>query len=1569
MQEENAHSRAGSLSGNDLQYFVALCRFKTAWDAGDRPRAEDFVAQWPADERDALLPRLLALELEIREQSGERLNLDEIAERFPDNPHIAIDLLHTVDRAYTKLLSVPPDEAGTQEPGAADDCPELGRYRVTRRVGVGGFGVVYVASDRELDRSVAIKVLHRRWISLQSCVDDFLKEARVVARLDHPNIVPVFDCGQTGDGRPFVVSKFIEGSNLRERLKRGRPSFSETTAIVAAVADALHYAHLQRLVHRDVKPSNILIDVAGKAYLADFGMVLREQEYGQGPTFAGTPAYMSPEQARSEGHRVDGRSDIFSLGVVYYEMLTGRKPFEAESNEDLLNLLIEFDPRPPRQIDDAISRELERICFKALSKRASDRYSTAHDMAEDLRYSLKLPAVHRSPPATNGTSQSAPGAADAIDHSSAPIETTPSAAPSSAPSFDRLALKIVPKGLRSFDGHDADFFLELLPGPRDREGLPESIRFWKTRIEETDPDETFPVGLIYGPSGCGKSSLIKAGLLPRLSDTVQTVYVEATGNETELRLLTGLRKRFPTLSQDGLSLSETVTALRRGPGVSDGRKVLIVLDQFEQWLHSNIERDSSELVLALRQCDGARVQCVLTVRDDFWLAVSRFLRNLEVRLVEGHNSALADLFDTAHARKVLTAFGQAFGKLPEYPTDLGKDAKAFLKQAVAGLAQDNKIVSVRLALFAEMMKSREWTVESLKEVGGTAGIGVTFLEETFSASTAPPEHRFHQSAARSVLNALLPETGANIKGHMLATAELFAASGYEHRPDDFDRLMGILDSELRLVTPTDPEGKMGPESTTADVGAGQRFYQLTHDYLVPSLREWLTRKQKETPQGRAELLLADRAGVWNARPENRQLPSLWQWTRILRWTNKRNWTAPQQKMMARATRHHGFWTLAVAGLVVVSGVVGWEIFGRTESGNLTRDLLRYPTASAPDTIRQMGRFRPWVNPLLYQALAEEGDPKRRLRARLGLLPVDPGQLPEIQSQLLICDPEDFLAIREMLAKFPDQTIGELWNVLVQNRNEEGRRLRAACALAQYDLQNEKWTEVSPDVASILVAQSPAVIGYWIEALSLVHQKLLQPLAGILADEKRTDLERSTATSVFAEIAKSSSTAWTDLANGLARSIDVNLPCADRIAEARRRANIGVTLIQEDHFDLAQPIVKAVRDPTARTFLIHGLGLPRVQPQALFAKLQNPGLDPLIRQAVILTLGQFDVTRIPKSDLAAWAESIGIAYRTDNHPGVHGAAEWLLRRWNETERLAKLDAELLEKDHDISRRGVKPADGRLWYMDSQGQTMVIVPAPGEFWVGEGKNRHKRVLRRDYAIGSKEVTLEQYQAFRREHGHAEKPAPDPRTPVLNLTWYEAAEICNWLSAKERIPEDQWCYEKNDQGKFGPGMKIVADAVKRSGYRLATDIEWEYACQAGSVTTFSFGEAEELARYFAWHVFNSNNDRHAVGLLKPNNWGLFDMHGNAAEWCQGAMLPHPRGEEAQPLEELPDAMTVNDRVFRPLRGGYYGSAYIGIRTANVNWLPPSGRLSLPGAGEFRYSCGFRVARTISGFSSGGP
>ena len=261
---------------------------------------------------------------------------------------------------------------------------QIGRYKVEKLVGEGGFGRVFLAHDEELGRNVAIKVPHAKWVFDAERIALYRQEARIVANLNDPHIVKIYDVGSTAEHPFFLVLEFIEGCDLATWLQKSPLSRTKTIRLVAKLAETLHHAHKHGLVHRDVKPGNILLDQAGKPYLVDFGLALRDEDVGKGPVFVGTVAYMSPEQAAGAGHRVDGRSDIFGLGVILYELLVKHRPFRADSSDKLLLEIKTQDPRPPRQYDETIPKELERICLKALAKRPDDRYSTAHDLADEL---------------------------------------------------------------------------------------------------------------------------------------------------------------------------------------------------------------------------------------------------------------------------------------------------------------------------------------------------------------------------------------------------------------------------------------------------------------------------------------------------------------------------------------------------------------------------------------------------------------------------------------------------------------------------------------------------------------------------------------------------------------------------------------------------------------------------------------------------------------------------------------------------------------------------------------------------------------------------------------------------------------------------------------------------------------------------------------------------------------------------------------------------------------------------------------------------------------------------------
>ena len=672
-------------------------------------------------------------------------------------------------------------------------------------------------------------------------------------------------------------------------------------------------------------------------------------------------------------------------------------------------------------------------------------------------------------------------------------------------------IAVVPKGLRSFDANDSDFFLQLLPGPRDQSGLPESVRFWKHRIEVTD-DVTFTVGIIYGPSGCGKSSLMKAGLLPRLSKNIISVYIEATFDDTEARLLKGLRRRLPGLPAD-LDLCQTVVALRQRQELRADQKVLLVLDQFEQWLHAHRTEQDTELARSLRQCDGDHVQCVLMVRDDFWVTLTRFMGDLQIELLQGQNAALVDLFDPIHARRVLAEFGKAFGRLPDDLGKLSKEQDVFLNQAVEGLAQDDRVISIRLALFAEMVKGKPWTPATLKEVGGAAGVGVAFLEETF-ASTAL---RSQQKAAVAVLKALLPQSGTSIKGHMRSQEELSAASGSAGRPKEFSDLLRTLDSEVRLITPTVPEGKEIEEGErNADEG---KYYQLTHDYLVPSLREWLTRKQRETRRGRAELRLAERSSLWNAKPENRHLPSLLEWANIGLLTRKMDWTDPQRTMMKRAGWVHGLRTLGVAALIALLTWGGIEGYGTLRASSEVESLRTANTTDVPAIVRLLTGYRRWANPRLQPLTQIADDTSReKLHGSLALLPVDASQLPFLEKRLLSATPAELPVIRDALKPHRSTLVPKLWSVLDSAKPGEVSLLPAASALSDYDTTSPRWESTGSKVAQALVSVNPVYLGDWLDALRLVRDKLTAPLAAIFRDKNRPESEHNLATNILTDYA-------------------------------------------------------------------------------------------------------------------------------------------------------------------------------------------------------------------------------------------------------------------------------------------------------------------------------------------------------------------------------------------------------------------------------------------------------------------
>lgn len=1432
------------------------------------------------------IAELIFVEMEMRWTAGQPIDAAEYLRRFPDFGTTIEESLNRLIRQHISfretcfLASVfEPEEKVVADDGfelrldlssQAGIPDELGPFREISQIKSGSFGIVCRAIDSRNGRTVALKFPRKDKLSRDPDLRMFLAEANRAMKLDHPGIVKTYAI-EKSNGYLAIVQELIDGPDLSTAKTQLRGP-KDIARLIAFVADALAYAHQKGVYHRDLKPANILVDRQGRPHVVDFGLAITESELIYVPGHrCGTAYYMPPEQVAGLTRLLDGRSDIWSLGVILYELLTKDRPFKGITEPEIFAQIENKDPRPLRQIDDSIDPELQRICLKCLEKYQRDRYLTADELASDLRHWAALPA-HK---------------------------ITPSDAP--AP--------FLPKGLRSYSAEDAQFFLDLLPGPRDRYGIPGSIRFWESRIcEPVPPANRVPVGVIFGPSGSGKSSFIKAGLLPLLAPTILTVYVEATQADTEVRLLKALRQRLDGLPEK-ISLPELLRGLSSGRWRPTGfGKILIVIDQFEQWLSRSEDFATSQLARAMRFCDGQQVQCLLLTRDDFMMALSRFADALEMDVREGENAQAIDLFDKKHARKVLAKLGRAYERLPAEPAELSDAQEAFLKETVDQFAADDYVICVHLVLFSEMFRQRPWTTAELKQVGGVAGTGEKFLEATFGASSRDKRLRSQHDSAQRVLEALLPTAGSDIRGAMKPEGELMAAAKLQNQPAQFDELIKSLDGQLKLITRTDPDLPQEVESRSAEPSDRNGFFQLTHDYLVPSIRSWLDSTLGMTRAGRARLRLRDLGSQVIPGQPPRNLPTNLEWLAWQFQLHSSGLNSSERVVMSAArTRFLRQAGAAISVLILISALAAYALYQIAHHDRITKvkglinNLLHLEFPATPAIVDQLTEHRAIAEPLLRAIVNDTTRPPNdRLRASMGVLPFDKDNAGRLVEAVTAPDgsPERLKALVAVLARHATD-FNEDFAFFVESSSTDPRtRFRAACAEILIGQAQRDWTRHAEMIATALWEEPIAFVDSWIEILKAKGAQFDSAFTALLTTPDNPtnkyflDSSRAFALASALYSFKGKAGRESDLASLIPPMNDVRFGALLSVVEKHGTGPMMADELEMLELDANDAVGQANRAiALARlerpTHLLELFGQNFENEPTFFAinfatsmRLRLHTLREIYETNQLQDSVHTDLRRsvlqamaLHSYDIADAEQRNWLADRARHHvlndrdACCFSTAELIMRRLN-------MDSvESLRAERRMSNQvGKDVAYGNV-LINERLQAYSIV----ELTLPDGG--HRKI-----AIATTELTNGELAEYLKQNG-VEFDGPRSATmPFNNFNGIRGMTIvlgyCNSLSKDKFYPSELTV----------PNIKSQQFDPNNLGYRLPTTDEWMAGCASNRVLEGRLECWPRLATNYAWVYENSQNDVRDVCRLLPNAAGLFDTFGNVSEVCHTLKMEYP-------------------------------------------------------------------------------
>jgi formylglycine-generating enzyme required for sulfatase activity len=1599
------------------------------------------------DDRLAFLAEVGAAEPELRGALERLLAQDEQARRdgllqqpCPLNARILLS-----DSGPPPTL--PPEQA---EAEPADELVgrKVGPYVIEERIGTGGMGTVYRAARQEgYHQWVAVKVI-RPGLDSAEALHRFETERQVLADLPHPHIARLLDGGTLGDGRPYLVMEYIDGLPLDRYCQDRRLGTRERVELLRAVCAAVQHAHECGIVHRDLKPANVLVTADGTPRVTDFGLAkrLEGQGGGAGPTQSGavlgTPSYMAPEQAAGRRAEVSPATDVYALGAILYELLTGRPPFWADTLWEALRQVLNEEPVSPGRLHPGLPRDLETICLKCLHKQAACRYQSAETLADDLKRWLSNKPIaarpasrleravkwaRRRPTVASllGVSvlaglalavlsvvavwqwQSAVTALqqreqerqqkeqEQAERTRAQVKALLSADPQAVPGIlDSLAEQrheVLPSLRAAWQEPDTPLnrrrrmraalaLLEVEPDvvrgelvkwmlevadPAElivvRAALqPHAARlrsdlWWQLQAAKVQPDRRLRLLAAlaaFDPEGVGWKTVDEKALQPWLADNPLYLGGWTTAfRPAREHLLGPLSKVFRTATPERRAAAASILADYAGDRPRTLVELIVEADdrQFATLL-AVLKRHRQEAIgLLTREVDRkAEANWEDQPPRPSWVEPSAAVRK-QIEQADGmlaERFALVQTLPLEQFRALARSLsGSGYRPVRFRPYPVGKSI-----QVAAVWTRDGRDWRLLQGVRAERIRQQDEALrrhgyQPVDVCGWLSPIepGMERYAGLWAQAPSKQEARLYVGVAqqRHELDGWGPLEKAGLVP--LTFQALLAPDGTRRFSSVWGRLSPVPVWRAKYwADQATYEGELTPDRVQLDIAVRRAPPRQTPR---ESARAELQRWQRELDGKRDNLVGRYYRGVAYSRlgEDRRALEDLDAYLKavqryyrpfaeralVLARLGRPSQALEDLQQFRRMTTPASSLPVEALVRVYLGQQVPWpalQQLARQEANNA--DVL-FNLAVVHAQADHWGRLHALAaavavvgrpDPLLAALPTgfesrRWGEHRNRAVALLGqAVAADPSRWKEVDSDLRLAPLHDHAGYQALLRRFHlAREYSGVWHGATVRESVELHGLDPAAHLRRC----RELTVQGYRVAALGVAETA---GPTVVTASVWHRPVLSEAA--------------------------------------------------QEAVARRQSGAALALARLDQMEKVWPVLKHSAYPEARSRLIQRLGPNGVAAVKLAARLETEK-DVSVRRALILALGEYSGEQVPGDLRQRLVRRLLQWYRDDPDAGLHGAIDWLLRHrqegpaarpldWGETKALDEIDNRLERQDPDGKRN---------WYVNGQGQTLTVVDARQAFLMGSPGNEngrhsteklHWRRIGRRFALGTKPVTVAQFKRFLKahpevKHHYTREFSPEEDGPITNLTWYEAAQYCRWLSEQEGVPESEMVYPsvadiEKCQAAVTP-LRLPANYLKRKGYRLPTEAEWEFAARAGGRTSRYYGSSVELLPRYAWYLNNSEERTWSVGQKRPNDLGLFDLHGNVWQWCQESIWQYRPGSKELPTGDEDDKRYIKSELSRALRGGAFANLAPFLRSAY--------RLDV--APVMRYlGTGLRVART---------